>query len=194
MPIYSSQNIPRNFIPFNEIASQSRGSHDNIFIRILKYLFDNSLIKIFPSGEIDKTEFYRYLATENISDKDATYLDYLVGLKNSQVIEDTLKSGGSEFGKINIGKQYYVAMGIISKVSVVQWAAAGAGIAVLAVVTAGAAIPVVLIVGVAGGVGGHFIGTMVEGEGGQNYIPSTIVEVGSTDYDSLKCSSIKTLA
>ncbi|MDD5012156.1 MAG: hypothetical protein PHQ66_00710 [Candidatus Nanoarchaeia archaeon] len=156
--------------------------------------FDDSVGKIFPSGEIDKTEFYRYLATTNISNKDLTYLDYLVGLKNSQAIEDTLTTNQSAFGKININKQSYVVMGTISKVSVVQWAVAGAGIAVLAVVTAGAAIPVVLVVGAAGGVGGHFIGTIIDGVGGQSYLSPTIIEANSADFNSLKCESIQTLA
>ena len=160
--------------------------------------FDDSTSKIFPLWEIDKTEFYRYLAKTNISDDEISYLDYLVGLKNSQAIEQTLATNQSEFGKINIDKQYYVVMGVISKVSVLQWVAAGAGLATLAVLTAGAAIPVVIIVGaaggVAGGLGGHFVGTMIEGENDKNYLTPTIIEANSADINSLKCESIQTLA
>jgi hypothetical protein len=156
--------------------------------------FDDSMNQIFPNNKIGQDAIYNYLAITNISGKDTTYLDYLTGLKNSQAIEETLKQNKSAFGEINFDKHYSVTMGEFSKISVGQWVGAGIGIAILVVATGGAAIPIVIIAGVAGGVGGHFIGTTVIGESGQQYLAPTIIETNSEDFNKLKCASIKTLA
>lgn len=150
--------------------------------------FDNSMTKIFPEGEIDKTEFYRYLSATNISDDDVTYLYYLLGLQNSQAMEQTLEANKSDFGKINIAKQYYVIMGSYSKISVVEWAAGGAGIGLVFFGPIG-----MIVGGVVGGAGSYFLGNTLAGDAGQ-FLSPTIIEANSDDFNKLKCESIQTLA
>ncbi|MCL5018226.1 MAG: hypothetical protein M1416_00455 [Candidatus Pacearchaeota archaeon] len=153
--------------------------------------FDDSMGQIFEDNKISQNAFYNYLATTEISEG-KSYLEYLNGLKNSQAIEETLLTNQSAFGEIDFNKHYSITMGVYSKISVGQWAAAGAGIATLALAVAGVAIPVIIVVAVVGGVGGHFIGTTVIGESGQQYYTPSII--ATDDYDLLNCESIKTLA
>ncbi len=161
--------------------------------------FDNS-IDLFQNGEISQKEFYTYLANTNMSGKDTTYLDYLLGLKNSQLIEDTLKNNKSDFGTINLGKQYLIMMGIYNKVvGIWGWAAGGAvaGGIIAAVLSGGVSIPITIIIAIGattGGAGGYLIGTGVRGESGHDYLSPTIIEATSTDLAKLDCASIKTLA
>lgn len=165
------------------------------------------------TNEIDKAEFYNYLAITNVSGKDMTYLNYLLGLKSAQTIEDALKnykgsgtsSSGSSvnvnFGTINLSQQYFVVMGIFSKLNTIEWAAVGAvggiGVIALAIGTAGISIPITLVVvagAAGGGAGGYFLGTAVSGESGQQFLSPTIVEANSDDFNKLNCASIKTLS
>jgi len=162
-------------------------------------VFDNSL-NMFENGEIDKNGFYDYLANTNMSDKGISYLEYLSGIKGSQEIKSTLSAGNSNFGKINLGKQYYIMMGVVSQVSALKWVlfgvGVGAGLGVI-VFTGGAGTPVVLALGIGaatGAAGGYFAGTVVKGESGDTYMPPTLIEANSADYQALKCKDIKTLA
>lgn len=153
--------------------------------------FDNS-VDMFENNEIDKKQFYSYLSNTNVSGKEISYLDYLVGLKTSQTIESSLQTGNAQFGKINLGKQYYVLMGIFSKVGIENWvgsaAAVGAGVGLIAG-------PVGFIIGGAiGGAGGYLLGTAASGDSGYPYLSPTIIEANSKDFSSLNCSSINTLA
>jgi len=157
--------------------------------------FDNS-VDMFPNGEINKREFYNYLAITNASGKDMSYLDYLLG-------KQSLKDNSKDFGKINVNKQYDIVMGMFSKPDLTQWGAFGAvgaaaGVVVLsigAVVTGGAAIPVymVLLGAGAGGAGGYFAGTIFAGSSGYPYLSPTIIEANSADFSKLNCSSINTI-
>jgi len=161
--------------------------------------FDNSL-DMFDNREVSQEEFYNYLAETKMSENDITYLDYLYGLKNAQAIKETLDSGQANFGKINLNNQHFIVMGIFSDVGVWKWAgiAAGAGALIgVAFVTGGASIPfsVAIVSGaVGGGAGGYFIGTVVKGESGHDYLSPTIIEANSADYNKLKCKEIKTMA
>ncbi len=154
--------------------------------------FDNS-IDFFEGGEINQKLFYDYLAKTNVSGKDISYLDYLAGLKGSKTIEDSLKNRNSEFGKINLGRSYYIVMAIFSETGLTQWA--GSGVVIGAVVGGIIGGPVGIIIGgVIGGGGGYMLGTVVKGESGHEYMPPTIIEANSEDFSKLKCASIKTLA
>jgi len=161
--------------------------------------FDDS-IDFFENNEINKNEFYVYLSSTNVSGKDITYLDYLVGLTSSQTIESTLTSQNANFGKMSLDKQYYIMMGIFSKVGVVGWIAAGAattGIVASVILSGGLSIPILIAAGggaIAGGVGGYFLGTAFSGDSGHQYLSPTIIEANSKDFNSLNCSSINTLA
>ncbi len=153
------------------------------------------------AAEIDKKDFYDYLSKKNISGKDKSYLDYLVGLKSSE-IKSTLQDSNSDFGKINFGKQYYVIMGIVSDVSALKWVGAGiilVGTTAAIVLTAGSVAPILIAIGTAGGaglggIGGYFAGTMLMGESGNSYLTPTIIEANSADFDKLNCKEIRTLA
>lgn len=169
--------------------------------------FDDSL-DMFPNSEIDKRELYRYLSSYNVSGTDSTYLEYLIGLQSAQTIENSLDSVDSDFGTINIGKQYFVTMGAFSDISAWKTGALGAAAAggtfvlaaVVSAVTGGVAIPGILLLvagGAAvagGGATGYFVGTIVEEDSGKQFLTPTLVEANSEDYSKLKCSSIETLA
>lgn len=165
--------------------------------------FDDSLEKVFSSGEIDKKEFYSYLSSTKISDKNYTYLDYLVG---AQKISDIY---AGEFGAISLDKQYYIVTSIDSKTNWLKWGvvlggAAAVGIVALPVIGGSASIASlatlkgVLFVQSAAGVGalsGHYFGNIVQGGSGNNYMPPTIIAAELEDYKAaLNCSEISTLA
>jgi len=165
-------------------------------------VFDNSLT-MFPNGQIQQSDFYDYMANTKMSNQNITYLDYLVGLNTAIDMKTTLATNGASFGTIDISKQYYVMMGIFSKVGVLKWTlvAGGAGIVVagITVATAGVGtIPALIIItgaGGAAGTAGYLMGTKVSGESGNDYISPTIIEADPSILASkLKCASIKTLA
>jgi len=151
---------------------------------------------IFDAGEIDKKEFYNYLKNEKISGKDKTYLEYLY---KTQDLSEIWKE---DFGKINLDKQYYVMMGITSKISTLGWIGVGTAIGAGAtffltlspITIPGGIIATIVMGAVVGGTGGIFVAPILEGESGNEYLSPTIIEVNSEQFNELKCSSIKTLA
>jgi hypothetical protein len=159
--------------------------------------FDDSLKEIFPDNQIDQTEFYDYLAKTNISAGES-YLDYLLDIKSSEEIKSSLQDSSSDFGKINLENQHYVVMGITSDVSSLGWAIVGALSGVtLIILTGGFGAPIGIAMAggaIAGAVGGHFFGVMIEGDSGDYYMPPIIIEANSADFDKLGCTDIKTLA
>ena len=174
----------------------------NLYCSICSQIaFDDSLKKeIFNTGEFDKKEFYKYLTNNKIPNKEITYLEYIKGLKDSKNLEDDLLNGKIDFGKINLDKQYYVLMGITSEVSSLGYIAgigAFVGAGALAIVYP-VSIPVtVKILFVATGVGlggttGRFVGTIIKGKSGNEYLPPALIETSSKEI--LECKSIKTLA
>ncbi len=168
--------------------------------------FDNSL-DFFPNREMDKRELLRYLASHEILDTETSYLEHLVGLEDSQEIESGLNSVGIDFEKINLDKQHYITMGVYSDVSIFKTILLHSGVAVgtfavlsLAVASGGSAVPVGLLIFGAGssiGVGvtsGFFVGTIIQGDSGQQFLTPTLVEANSEKYRKLDCTSILTLA
>lgn len=147
--------------------------------------FDKSVNSIFRNGVIGKKDFYNYMANNNASQESESYLQYLNGIKDANSIQQTLTNGKASFGEIDISKQYYVVMGISSQVGTGQWAAVGAGLGFL---VGG---PIGLIVG---GAGSYLLGTTVSGISGHQYLSPTLIEANSADFNSLNCSSIKTLS
>ncbi len=175
---------------------------NNLYCSICTQIsFDNSL-DMFDNGEIDKADFYDYLSSTKMSEDGITYLDYLSGLKGSQEIKSTLATNNANFGKINLGKQYYIMMGVVSEVSALKWVAVGVGggaIIAIVILTGGGAAPLVVALGAAGGAGaggagGYLAGTMFTGQTGNLYVSPTIIEANSKDYEALNCKDIKTLA
>jgi hypothetical protein len=161
---------------------------------------DNSLNSFFPDNTIDKRDFYSYLSRENVSEG-KTYLTYLTGFERAKQIEESLQNSNSDFGKMNLNKQYFLLMGIYSKVGIEKWAAAGAGgfvvgtVVISAIATGGAAIPfyIILAAAGAGGGAGAFAGTIFSG-GSENYFLSpTLVEANSETFKAFNCTNINTL-
>jgi hypothetical protein len=168
--------------------------------------FDNSL-DMFSNEEIDERELYRYLSQVNVSGADTTYLKYLIGV-NAETMEQNIYLADAEFKKLEIGKQYFITTGIYSDVA--EWKTAVIGgatavgafgiAAIVSIVTGGVAVPgIFLIVGATiaagGGAGaGYYVGTIADGDSGQQFLTPTLVEANSEAYESLKCTSILTLS
>ncbi|MEK6826970.1 MAG: hypothetical protein AABX99_00620 [Nanoarchaeota archaeon] len=167
----------------------------NLYCSICSQIAFDSSVDFLPNNEIKQKEFYNYLSNTKMSGKDISYLEYLTGIKDSNSIEQNIP-----FTSLNIGKQYYVMMGMFSKVGVATWIVGGVaagGLLGLAIVSGGASIPVtVAIIGggtISGGTAGYFIGTTIKGASGNDYITPTIIEANSADFEKLKCASIKTI-
>lgn len=161
--------------------------------------FDDSVKEIFPNEEFDKKELYDYLSTHNISE-DQTYAEYMFNTNNLVGL-----FGSEGFGTVNLNKSYYVLLGATSDISTLGWATVGAAVAaggaVFTVVTGGTGWGVVGVVSVAtsAGVGGvaagttaHFVAPVIEDYFGRPRIPPSLIEVGSKEYDALKCERIST--
>jgi outer membrane lipoprotein SlyB len=176
-------------------------------------LFDDSLKKIegIEGETISKDEFYNYLSKTKKPGEDFTYSYYLFGTNDITKLKSQLSSqAGTEvsFGKIDIGKQYFVVTGITSNVNTVGWivrAAAGGAVAAVAVASGGfIAVAIGTVVGgVAGGVGGPKISDLfapeigaitIEGKEGvkNQFMVPTIQEASSEEFELLNCDEILT--
>ncbi len=174
---------------------------ENLYCSICSQIaFDDSLTDLFGAGTIDKGDFYGYLASNNISGRDQTYLEYLQGIEEAREIENSLAENNANFGSFNLNKQQYVMIGIYSEVGVWKWVTglAVVGGIIAAPFTGGlSTIPTAIIIagaGGAGGAGGYFLGTAVKGESGHEYISPSLIEVNSEEFKNMECGSIATLA
>lgn len=172
--------------------------------------FDKSLESI--TGKIiDKEKLYDYLEKTKI-DKTNTYLQYLSGTDKKETIKKSLDEKGTSknFGVIELGKQYFVMMGISSEVGVHWKVLQGVGIAVAGAsffTPAGWITYAVFAAGIAT-TGGAVVGEQVyadetaeilaftiDGRGIDNYfLVPTIIEANSEKFDALNCEEILTLA
>ncbi len=152
---------------------------------------------------IDKEDFYEYLANTNMSGKDITYLDYFLGLQNSELISEALKSNNYNFGYMDLEKQHLIMMGEFSKVGFWQDVLIGVGKGVLLFLVlplpviggpSGIALVVSTVYNPFGQRGGYMIGTIMQGESGHAYLSPVIIEANSEDYNKLQCGSVNTLA
>jgi len=182
--------------------------------------FDDSIKEIFPktilrfegiAGQssdvpislISREDFYKYLASTKISGKDISYLEYFLGLQNSEIISEALKSKNYSWGYIDLGKRYLIMMGEFSKVEPFQNVLEGVikGVlffVVLPIPIVGGPLGIALIVSTVYNPftqrNAYMIGTVIQGESGHAYLSPTIIEANSEDYEALKCADIKTLA
>ncbi|MDP3965981.1 MAG: hypothetical protein Q8Q04_00435 [archaeon] len=176
--------VGSDFVPENYCSICSQIAFDD---SVNEEIFENS-------GNFDKKEFYSYLAEAERSDGE-TYLSYLNlnGFQNYP----------SEFGAVDLTKQHYSLMGISSDVSTWGWIGVVGGTA--GVVTAGivllpwtgglSMVGALTIAGsiVGGGVtGGVLVAPVIRGESGLEYIPPSLIEVNSKEFDDLNCESINT--
>ena len=176
--------------------------------------FDDSLsrIKGFEGGAISKDRLYDYLSKNEYSDG-MTYAQYMFGTNDieklkQQILENqNLENKVGTFGEIDIGKQYYVVMGIVSELSTWKLILVGAGAGVVIAVASpvgwvGGAIIVASGGTVGGTIGGdvsslfkpEIAGIIVEGNGIDNsFLSPTIQEIESDKFNSLDCKNILTL-
>ncbi|MBI2004532.1 hypothetical protein HYS72_03660 [Candidatus Pacearchaeota archaeon] len=148
--------------------------------------------------KLSKDELYDYLTKNNYS-KEQTYSQYLLGtndiqgLKTSILQNENNKDNLGTFGKIEIGKQYFNVMGIISDVGWAKWtgvgAAAGTAIVGAAWILSGppgwiAGAIIVAGAATAGGIGGPSVGEIinleigaisVEGASGNTFMSDEII-------------------
>jgi hypothetical protein len=177
----------------------------NLYCSICSQIaFDNSVIDVFGFETVDKKEYYNYLALTEMSDKGLTYLEYL------NAVSDMSEIHQGEFGEIDLNSQYYVMMGIKSEISAwrnVIIGAAGVGVLAAVIVAAPISGPAlalfsvkgVIITGIGAGVGagaGAYVGTLGEGDSGNEFLLPTLIEVNSEIFKSLDeaCDEIVTLA
>jgi len=177
--------------------------------------FDDSLKTLFSNGNISKASLYGYLAVNNVSGEDTTYLNYLLGTSTSQEITRLLKQDSSDYGKLDltfgnivVGKRYFVVMGVFNDIS--AWktavtaglggAALVAGSVIVIAATAGAVLPAVPFIiafiagGTAGSTQGYLIAVGTKGNTGKDYLSPSIIEANSEDYNKLQCVDVVTLS
>lgn len=182
---------------------------DNYCSICSQILFDDSLAEIeeFSENEISKDKLYDYLSSSSHSEGQ-TYSEYLFGTNRFDLLKQELSNNQSAdvtFGTIDLGKQYYVVMGITSELVGRGWRiAAAAGTVVVGIFLPGigwtfaGAIIGAVIVG-SGEIGGlqkpEIVAIPVEGDGVKNtFMAPTIVEVDSEKFKVLNCYDIKTLS
>ena len=177
---------------------------ENLYCSICSQIaFDDSVskdIKEFKRGELDREEFYKYLTLTKIPRGEVTYAKYLFNTNDLSKI-----SGGVPFGNMSLtGPQYYVLMGITSKINTLGWVAViGVGTAVAGGVIASSVLgggPIWIAVGAGTGAAiGGTAGAMIpqkyltstrEGESGNEYLLPTLIEAGSDIFKDLRCDYI----
>ena len=178
-----------------------------------RVFFDDSLsgLKGVKEDKIEKDELYRYLSTHNYSNSQ-TYSQYffktndIEGLKKA--VADNQGVSSVSFGTIDIGKTYFIVMGITSDISTWKWVALGGigGVFILPLVVGSAGLGVLVLGATVGGVGAGAIGSEISGlfnpEVGAIVVPGdnikndfmtpTIQEANSKKYDALKCEEVLT--
>ena len=183
-------------------------------------LFDDSLTNLEDvDGTISKDKLYDYLSQKEFSDGERTYAEYLFGttdLNQLRTLAYEEYGAGDSFGKIKLGEQYFVVMGITSEVSTLGWvlktAGVGVGLVVVGAVIVSAPVTAPLIAGIVvvggiGGAGGYAISDIlsskepeiaaihVEGNGVPNqFMAPTILEMDSDKFKALNCEEIVTFS
>jgi len=183
--------------------------------------FDDSVLKVkgFEKGQINKDDFYNYLANKKISNKDITYSEYFFGTKDLNKLKEMAlnQKGVGTFGVMDLNKQYFVLMGITSEVGKLSWILSGGSIGTIGTVIGVLAFssnPIgwvsgAIILGgisVGGGIGAivsevsnsinpEISAIVVNGKGINNkFMAPTIIEANSDKFKSLNCASVSTLA
>ncbi len=171
--------------------------------------FDDSVLKVkgFEKGQINKDDFYNYLANKKISNKDITYSEYFFGTKDLNKLKEMAlnQKGVGTFGVMDLNKQYFVLMGITSEVGGL-WKV-GTIIGVPALIFIGVTNPIGWVVGgvilggsvvvgkVSNSINPEISAIVVNGKGINNkFMAPTIIEANSDKFKSLNCASVSTLA
>ena len=170
--------------------------------------FDESLESIIGE-KISKDDLYDYLNKSKIDDSN-NYLQYLFGTSDFDSLkkEASEKEDVSTFGNIEIGKQYFVVMGISNEIGL-AWKIAGVAGAVGSVIVGVSPIgwvagTILFASSVVVSVGGEVVAEKIEpeilalainGRGIENkFMAPTIIEANSEKFEALNCEEILTLA
>jgi len=157
--------------------------------------FDESLYEengIFSDGELNQEEFYQYLIDTDMPGKKRTYAEYFF---NQEIAKGSTFE--QNFKQIDVEKIQLIVTGINS-VSTWEYVVGGVlvvGATILTVVTFGVGVPVLIgaVAITVGGTGGHFLGTVVQGASGDDFLLPTIVEAATDEFTALNCEDIETL-
>jgi len=183
-------------------------THNNYCSICSQVLFDNSLKNIdgFQEGNISKEEIYKYMANNKMPNQDITYLEYIFRMGSwNDFITSVQTSNLNNFGNIEIGKQDFIVMGIVSNIGS-QWSVGGSAIGSFAgnfVPIKGATIIGGIVGYSLGTLGGQISGTfkpeigaiVVNGYGiGNQFMAPTIQEIDSDKFKLLNCQDILTYA
>lgn len=175
----------------------------------------------FAKGIMSKDELYKYMAQTKMpdSDKDLTYSQYIFNVDNFDDLKQELSNEAGKqvtFGTIEIGKPYFIVMGITTEVNKVTWVLGGAVVVGAGVLTAGLiyvpisilAIPGITFAGVlVGEAAGGAIGLgakeiselfspeinaiLIEGGEVENkFMAPAIIEADSDKFKLLECKEI----
>jgi len=175
-------------------------------------LFDNSLESVegVNDNKISKDELYDYLAINKKPGDEITYSEYLLGTKDIGGIRQEFfdNEGVDTFGNIDVGKQFFVVMGITNEVTTTGWViagAAGAGLGLLIAsnpigwVTGGLVLGVGSLGAAIGGAAAveniepHIVAVTIPGKGIDNsFLSPTVVEANSEKFEALNCEEILT--
>lgn len=170
--------------------------------------FDDSIKEIEGiEQEINKDEFYDYLAKTKMPESELTYSEYFFGTKDVARLkrvtletEDGTEVVAGTFGKIDLNKQYFIIMGITSEVSGRVWKM-GAGVLVFAggLVTGYSWAGLILggllygATEVTGGIEPEISAIIVEGDGiKNNFMAPTIQEANSNTLIKFDCKDVIT--
>lgn len=163
-------------------------------------LDDGNLKEDFEDGMLDKNDFYNYLASTPMEEEGETYAEYLLGTNDIGRIKSEVPDADS-FGTMDLTKQQFVVMGIVSELGGFQ-KALGTGIitSVATIYTGLVGGAIVFFAGqdVAEGIVGEFrpeIGALTrEGDGIENeFMVPTLIEANSEEFKSLECKDVVTL-
>ncbi|MEA3414535.1 MAG: hypothetical protein U9Q99_03370 [Nanoarchaeota archaeon] len=167
---------------------------NNLYCSICsQIIFDNSVGEnIFKAETFDRKNLYEYMVNNKMQGSDKTYSLYLYDTNDLEII-----SSKRPFGEVSFDANFYTLMGITSKITNLGWIGVGAaavGATALHFISAGTSTLVigVLAASTAGGIGGHYIASVIQGESGNDFISPTFIIVNSDEFKNLNCHEVIT--
>jgi hypothetical protein len=158
---------------------------NNVYCSLCSQIAFDDSVDTFDTEEfprqMDKLEFYQYLSQTKMPESDNTYWDYLYLVGSPEGALDFIKLNSTNpnqrLGTINLDKISYIVMGITSKTS-----------SLYSLSKLGTLVRFIL-----DGNKESYLGQVVEGESGKQYLSPTIIEANSADFELLKCKDINTI-
>lgn len=152
--------------------------------------FDDSIKEVFGGDSFSEEFFQNYLLSKEVH-KGETYAEYF-GTK------ELIEYYQGDYKQIKLDNQYYAMMGISGDVSALGWAVAGgivaAAIAFSPVGPVAGIVTGIIIAGGGAAAGGYLVAPVIEGLSGNDFIPPSLMEANSPEFDALECETISTLS